>query len=184
MGQKVMNQKSITPKTVTINWCTDAALSEALTQLFVMNAHTQYISHSELQGSRAASPTQWRSDLTATLRAELSATLAQDPASANQLLATANIGDDIVGMALVSIDSNPDVATPYASLDDLIVHPEHRGNGIGQQLIAWVEQQLLARGIQRLFLESGAGNHDAHSFFHGLNFQTVSVVMMKELSHA
>lgn len=179
-----MNQKSITPKTVTINWCTDAALSEALTQLFVMNAHTQYISHSELQGSRAASPTQWRSDLAATLRQELNATLSLNPADANQLIATANIGDELVGMALVAIDSNPDVATPFASLDDLIVHPDHRGAGIGQQLIAWVEQQLLARGIQRLFLESGAGNHDAHRYFHGLNFQTVSVVMMKELSHA
>lgn len=179
-----MNQKSITTKTVTINWCTDAALSEALTQLFVMNAHTPYISHSELQGSRAASPTQWRSDLAATLRHELNATLSLNPADANQLIATANIGDQLVGMALVSIDSNPDVTTPFASLDDLIVHPDHRGAGIGQQLIAWVEQQLLARGIQRLFLESGAGNHHAHSFFQGLNFQPVSVVMMKELSHA
>lgn len=178
-----MNQKSITPKTVTINWCTDVALSEALTQFFVMHAHTQYISHSELQGSRAETPVRWRSDLATTLHKELKTTLAQDPASADHLVALANIDGAIAGMALISIGNRQDVATPYASLDDLIVHPDYRGAGIGRQLITWLEQQMLKRGIKRLFLESGVGNHDAHSFFEAQGFQPVSVVMMKELSH-
>jgi GNAT superfamily N-acetyltransferase len=178
-----MNQKSISPKTVTINWCTDVAQSEALTQFFVMHAHTQYISHSELQGARAETPTRWRSDLAANLHKEIKATLAQDPATADHLIALASIDGVVAGMALLSIGNNPDVATPYASLDDLIVHPDYRGAGIGRQLIAWLEQQMLARGITRLFLESGEGNHDAHRFFQAQGFRPVSVVMMKELHH-
>ncbi|MES2025709.1 MAG: GNAT family N-acetyltransferase [Pseudomonadota bacterium] len=177
-----MNQKSISPKTVTISWCTDAAKTEALTQLFVMNARAEYISHSELQGPRAETPTRWRGDLAATLREEFQATLAQDPSSADNLIAVANIDGVIAGMALISIGS-PDASTPYASLDDLIVHPDYRGAGLGHQLIVWVEQQMLARGIKRLFLESGVENHAAHRFFKTHGFQAVSVVMMKELGH-
>ncbi len=179
-----MNHKFNPTKTVAINWCTDAAQSEALTRFFVKHAHTQYISHSELQGSRAETPTRWRSDLATTLHEELKATLAQDPACADRLIALATIGGAIAGMALVSIGNKQDVATPYASLDDLIVHPDYRGAGIGRQFIAWLEQQMLKRGITRLFLESGEGNHDAHRFFEAQGFQPVSVVMMKELSHA
>ncbi|MNR90979.1 putative acetyltransferase [compost metagenome] len=179
-----MNHKFNPATTVTINWCTDVTYSEALTQLFVAHAHTQYISHSELQGSRAISPVLWRSDLASTVGAELRATLAQDPADADHLVAVARIDDAIAGMALLSIGQRQDIAVPYASLDDLIVHPDYRGAGVGRQLIAWLEQAMLARGISRLFLESGIGNHDAHRFFHDQGFQDVSVVMMKELSHA
>ncbi|MFJ7565635.1 GNAT family N-acetyltransferase [Herminiimonas sp. NPDC097707] len=177
-----MNQKSISPKIVTISWCTDVAKNEALTQLFVMNARTEYISHSELQGPRAETTTRWRSDLAATLREEFQTTLSQDPSSADSLIAVADIDGVIAGMALVSI-GNQDAAIPYASLDDVIVHPDYRGAGLGHQLIEWVEQQMLARGIKRLFLESGEANHDAHRFFKAHSFQTVSVVMMKELGN-
>ncbi|MEG1326528.1 MAG: GNAT family N-acetyltransferase, partial [Janthinobacterium sp.] len=69
----------------------------------------------------------------------------------------------------------------FAALDDLVLLPSVRGSGIGSQLVEWVASELRDHGIARLFLECGAHNLTAQTFFQGRGFKQVSVVMLREL---
>ena len=166
----------------TFSWCHDATLEDTLCQLYLDNVSPDYISHSELQGPRAESPGNWRADLPDVIRGEIRAALSHDWAHGDSsLLAVTTLDGAIVGMALVSIDTRQRATKSFAALDDLVLHPDARGQGIGTQLVEWVAQELRSHGIARLFLECGAHNLSAQQFFKGRSFQQVSVVMLREL---
>ena len=52
---------------------------------------------------------------------------------------------------------------------------------IPAQYLDWITRECKARGIARMFLESGHDNHRAHDFFERAGFAPVSVVMMKDI---
>ncbi|WP_051780726.1 GNAT family N-acetyltransferase [Janthinobacterium agaricidamnosum] len=164
----------------TFAWCNDAALEELLSQMYLDNVSADYISHSELQGPRADAPGRWRSDLADTIRAEVRAALSPDEPHA--LLATATVDNNIVGLAMVSLDTRRKASRAFAALDDIVLLPQLRGGGTGGQLVEWIAGQLRERGIARLFLECGINNLPAQGFFKSKGFQPVSVVMLRELS--
>ena len=164
-----------------LNWCHDPAQEAAIAALFMRQLSPRYISHSELQGARAVAPGEWRCDLPEVLRAELRETLAQPPATAASLVATAHAGDALAAIALVSIDEARRAARAFATLDDLVVDAPFQPAGVGGQLFDWVCAELRGRGIARLFLESGIDNQGAHRFFEARGCAPVSVTMLKEL---
>ena len=166
---------------LTMAWCHDPAQSPAILALFMGQLSPHYISHGELQSPRAIAPGQWSPQLADNMALQIEATLAAPKANAMQRIATAHQGDALVGIAFVSLDEEQRAPTPFAPLDDLVVSPAARGQGLGQALFGWVCAQLRAEGLQRLFLESGIGNHGAHRLFERLGCQPVSVTMMKEL---
>lgn len=49
-------------------------------------------------------------------------------------------------------------ARPLLNIHDLAVHPEHRGQGVGQALLTAVAQHAQARGCCKLTLEVLSGN--------------------------
>lgn len=166
---------------LTMAWCHDPAQSPAILALFMGQLSPHYISHGELQSPRAIAPGQWSPQLADNMALQIEATLAAPEANAMQRIATAHQGDTLVGVAFVALDEAQLAPTPFATLDDLVVSPAVRGQGLGEALFGWVCAQLQAEGVQRLFLESGIGNQGAHRLFERLGCQPVSVTMLKEL---
>ena len=157
----------------TVAWCGTLSRAAELAAFFARNVGPDYISHAELQGCRALSPTEWRPDLVEILRAEIDERLARGT------IAVAEEEGALLGLAFVTFADEAPV--PFAVVEDLIVAPETRGRGVGKAMLDWIATQARARGIRRLFLESGANNERAHGFFKREGFRPTSIVMMKEL---
>lgn len=165
------------------HWCRSAEKARQLAALFAANLSPEYISHSELQGPRAASPTQWNPDIAATLEREFVERVDQPldaPANGQTtLVAYAEKNGMTVGSFLVTFSRT--AVTPYAILEDMMVAPAERSHGAGAAFVDWIAAESARRGVKRLFLESGLHNEHAHHFFERVGFEKVSVVMMKEL---
>jgi GNAT superfamily N-acetyltransferase len=164
----------------TVAWCGTPSRAAELATFFARNVEADYISHAELQGGRALSPTEWRPNLIEILHTEIDARLATTPSGpTGQLIAVAEDGSALLALAFVTFADTAPV--PFAIVEDLIVAPETRGRGIGKAMLDWIAEEAQARGIRRLFLESGANNRRAHAFFEREGFHPTSVVMMREL---
>lgn len=167
---------------VRFEWCRDAAQARRLAKIFAGNITTSYISHSELQGFRAVSPTQWSDDIAQQLEADVVSRISNPldaPAGGQTTLAVALLVDAVeTGVFLVTFARNS--ARPFAILEDMVVLPAARSHGYGSQFLKWISQECAARGISRMFLESGIENDHAHHFFEREGFHKVSVVMMRE----
>ncbi|QEL55692.1 GNAT family N-acetyltransferase [Chromobacterium paludis] len=54
---------------------------------------------------------------------------------------------------------------PFAVLENIVVDPRHRGEGLGEALLKAAERRCLARDCSKIMLLSSAGREDAHRFF-------------------
>lgn len=166
-------------RSFTVAWCRDPAIADAAAALFAAEADPAYISHGELQSGRAVGLATWAQDLDARIRDAVRRAAAHAGEAAGLRFATVTEGGALVGFALVTLV--PEAPQPYAVLDDLLIASAHRGFGLGDRVLAWLAEECRARGIARLFLESGRMNHRAHAFFQRHGFQPTSVVMMRDL---
>jgi GNAT superfamily N-acetyltransferase len=165
---------------LSIAWCETPARASELADFFAGNVGPDYISHAELHGERALSPTEWRPDLREVLRAEIAPRLAAgSPGPDSQAIAVAEQGGVLLALAYVTFAASAPV--PFAIGEDLIVSPGTRSRGVGKAMLDWLADEARARGIRRLFLESGITNKRAHDFFEREGFRPTSVVMMKSL---
>lgn len=168
---------------VRFEWCRDAEQARRLARIFSANINTSYISHSELQGPRALSPTQWNANIAELLEADVVSRVTNPldaPAGGQTLLAVSLVVDGVeTGVFLVTFSRQ--APRPYAILEDMMVLPTARSHGYGSQFLDWVSGECRTRGIDRMFLESGIENDHAHHFFEREGFKKVSVVMMREL---
>ena len=167
--------------TLIFEWCRDVDLAETVATFFVAHADAAYISHSELQFGRATAVGAWSDELHAKVASEATAAIANTIAATTigPRLALALQDGTIAGLAFVSF--RPDAPTPFAVLDDIIVAPSSRGQGLGRAFLAWITEACRQGGMKRLFLESGGDNHGAHAFFARDGFVPTSVVMMRTL---
>jgi GNAT superfamily N-acetyltransferase len=168
---------------IRISWGSAVARASELADFFVANVGQEYISHSEMQGPRALSPTEWAPELPALLRHEIEPrlhdTATRAPAPTSRPVAVAEWNGAIVGLALVTFAGGAPI--PFAVIEDLVVGASYRSRGVGKAVMDWIAAEALARGIARLFLESGKDNHRAHEFFEREGFETCSIVMMRSL---
>lgn len=163
-----------------ISWCCDKSLTFQLTDFFIANVDTLYISHSELQDGRAQEISQWSPRLREVLIEEIEQFLRCAKSPPTELhLAIAKTNVDIVGFMCIEIAIHPNKG--YAILQDMIVKKDCRNRGIGKFMLLWLEEQLIKKGIRRIFLESGYQNEAAHKFFERQNFQHCSIIMLKNL---
>ncbi len=169
-----------------IGWLTDSLRTQEITGLFLGSVHPDYPSHSDIMEGRAEGPGHWASDV-ATIHArelaglDLSGGVFRDP---GVRLAIAELEGELLGFAAVAVvefDAGRSTPVRFARLDDIVVVPSARGGGLGAALIGWVEEELRAANVSRLFLESGIRNTAAHRFFVSHGFDTVSQNFMKEL---
>lgn len=165
-------------------WCRDENDAKRLAKLFAANITPSYVSHSELQGPRALAPGIWSPDIANVLEREILARVANPldapPGGVTALAAGLACGGQDVGVFLVTFSR--EAASPYCVLEDIVIEKNKRSRGFGARYLSWITDECRARGIARLFLESGHDNHHAHEFFAREGFAPVSVVMMKEIS--
>lgn len=169
-------------RVVRFDWCRDAQQARRLARIFSENITTDYISHSELQGFRAISSRQWSDDIARQLESDVLSRVTNPldaPPDGQTTLAVALVVDGVeTGVFLVTFARH--AARPFAVLEDMVVLPAARSHGYGSQFLDWISQECAARGIRRMFLESGIENDHAHHFFEREGFEKVSVVMMRE----
>jgi ribosomal protein S18 acetylase RimI-like enzyme len=70
---------------------------------------------------------------------------------------------------------------PAGVLHDLLVHPAHRGAGIGRALLAAALAALAARGAARVVLHAAEGNVAAQRLFAASGFRRTMVEMTREV---
>jgi GNAT superfamily N-acetyltransferase len=166
-----------------IFWCGDPQRAGELAAFFVANVQPTYISHSELQGDRALGPSEWRDGLPELLQREIEPRLHDNrggtPATTSRPVMVIEEEGVLVALALVTFAGGQPV--PFAVIEDLVVAGAGRGHGVGKEAMDWIAAEATARGIRRLFLESGKDNHRAHHFFEREGFEICSVVMMRSL---
>jgi GNAT superfamily N-acetyltransferase len=171
------------PERLRIDWCSDPRRAQELAEFFAQNVGPEYISHSELQGPRALSPDRWRDDLPGILRQEIAPRLAQTqrsiPRPTSQPILVAESDGAVVALSFVTFAGTAGV--PFAIVEDLIVAPSMRSQGIGKAVLDWIAAEARSRRIGRLFLESGIHNERAHHFFENEGFHPCSVVMIRSL---
>ena len=96
--------------------------------------------------------------LPADVRARLCDDLARHPLAVSFI---AWLGDQPVGLANCFEGYSTFKARPLLNVHDMVVHPAHRGRGIGQALLAACEAHARERGCCKLTLEVLSGNQRA-----------------------
>lgn len=166
-----------------IKWCDEPTRAQELAEFFASHVTPAYISHSELQGPRATSPSRWRERLPEIIRTELEPRLTRNQheigAGDRRPVVVTETDDGLAALSLVTFAASAPI--PFAVIEDLIVAPSERGKGIGTTVIEWIAAEARERRIRRLFLESGVHNESAHHFFERSGFKACSVVMLRSL---
>lgn len=164
------------------SWCTpeNAGEIDRLVELFIRNAQTNYISHSEVIEGRSATLDQWPADLRSRMRREFSSALSKpcnDQENCSRLCICRS-GEDIAGIAIVEFHPS----TRVVVIADILVDSPFRGRGAGESFMAWIEEESMKWGGRYIFLESGYSNVPAHRFFERLGYRPSSVVMHKKIT--
>src|SRR5690349_21042987 len=107
---------------LSIAWCDTPKRASELADFFAANVGSDYISHAELQGGRALSPTEWRPDRREILQAEIEPRLvAGVPGPDSKPIAIAEQDGALVALVYVTFAGGAPV--PFAIVEDLIVAP-------------------------------------------------------------
>lgn len=155
--------------------------AQALADIFMghIQAHTEYISHGEIQmgvgegvikdGVLVARPAadgreKWMKYINQHI---------QDDSFAEVWKAVSEDGS-IVGFCVADIEDDGDA--PFGMVCDVLVKEDYRGHGAGEALLNTAIAWLRSRGIKDIYLESGKNNHAAHSFFKKRGFTHVSEI--------
>ncbi|MDH7786827.1 N-acetylglutamate synthase-like GNAT family acetyltransferase [Ochrobactrum sp. 19YEA23] len=167
---------------VIFGWYDGQTDAKDVADFFSANVNPSYISHTDIQWGRASGVGQWSPDLRENIMeliGQISTGKSARPTSSGIRLVIAMKNATLVGIAFVSVRC--DAACPYAILEDLLISHNMRDRGIGSSMLNWVRDQCRAGGIRRMFLESNLDNTRAHTLFHRLGFQSLSVVMSCDL---
>jgi GNAT superfamily N-acetyltransferase len=80
-------------------------------------------------------------------------------------------GGKVVGaFALLVMDNIGHMGTPSGVVEDVIVHQQWRGNGIGRMMMEEAMALCAAKGCYKLALTSNKLRHNAHLFYETLGF--------------
>lgn len=156
-------------------WASTEAQIKQAAEFFLKHVEPDYISHGEVQSGRAQDFQTWSVNALDVLIEDFREALGD-----HALLAIASEGDEIVGIAFMSIFRNSRAC--FAVFEDVLTRPDSRSKGVATSLYQWIEKELITKGVTTIFLESGVKNSGAHHFLHGLGFETCSFVMSKKLS--
>lgn len=85
----------------------------------------------------------------------------------------ASTEDQPIGMANCLTSFSTFVARPRVNIHDLVVHPQHRGIGLGRRLIEAVCDEATNRGACQVTLEVRADNEHARSLYQRCGFRGI-----------
>ncbi len=87
----------------------------------------------------------------------------------------------VVGMVAIQLTVSTALGAPAAILEDLVVDPRHRGQGVGSSLLAGAIEQAEALGCKRITLLVDADNASAQRLYEGHGFRRSTMVAMRRL---
>jgi len=93
----------------------------------------------------------------------------------------ARLGGRPIGMVVVLFSISTALGGPVATLEDLVVHPDHRGNGTGVRLLSAALEVAAQRGCLRVSLLTDADNRRAQALYARVGFVASSMRPMRLL---
>jgi GNAT superfamily N-acetyltransferase len=91
----------------------------------------------------------------------------------------------IVGtFELLIMDNLAHMGAPSGVLEDIVVHRDWRGKGVGKQMVQFAMDRCRERGCYKLALSSNLKREAAHRFYDRLGFQRHGYSFVVELDHA
>lgn len=92
------------------------------------------------------------------------------------MVLVADDGDGVIGYAAVVWSYSIESGGPDALLDEIYVR--RRGAGVGRRLMERIFEEVRARGMRRIFLETEPSNERGRSFYRRLGFEVEDSVWM------
>jgi ribosomal protein S18 acetylase RimI-like enzyme len=94
--------------------------------------------------------------------------------------------DRVVGVVRLTIRERqpPFVPRRFATVEEIVVSAEHRGEGIGQRLMAEAEAWAANNGADEVWLDVWEFNESAIGFYASLGYETITLRMRKEVEPA
>ncbi|MCU0943299.1 MAG: GNAT family N-acetyltransferase [Hydrogenophaga sp.] len=80
-------------------------------------------------------------------------------------------GEVIGSYALLVMHNLAHMGTPAAVVEDVVVHPQHRSQGIGRQMMEHARTLAREAGCYKLALSSNQQRTRAHAFYESLGFE-------------
>lgn len=98
-------------------------------------------------------------------------------------MAVAACGGHIVGMATLTLKPIPSERTAY--VDDVVVHPAHRGAGVAGKLMGLLEDFAIQNEVDKIQLTSSDSRQAAIRLYGELGFKPKDTnVLVKELARS
>ncbi|WP_299099175.1 GNAT family N-acetyltransferase [uncultured Winogradskyella sp.] len=66
-------------------------------------------------------------------------------------------------------------------LDHVFIKPEHRGNGLGKQFMAWINNYVIEKGCNSVELNTYVQNNPSHKFYFNEGFEILGYHFLKKL---
>ena len=95
----------------------------------------------------------------------------------------AMLGESIVGtFALLIMDNLAHMGAPSGVLEDVVVHRDWWGKGVGKQMMQFAMNRCRERGCYKMALSSNFKREAAHRFYDDLGFQRHGYSFVVQLS--
>lgn len=83
--------------------------------------------------------------------------------------------------ALLVMHNLAHCGTPSAIVEDVVVSPQHQGQGIGRQMMTYARELARQAGCYKLVLSSNRKRERAHAFYESLGFQRHGLSFLLEI---
>lgn len=100
-----------------------------------------------------------------------------DPSRAR--IYVAREGGKVIAMAALHFTTSTAEGGRVAGLEDCVVHPDHRGKGVGEKLLGYVLDQARQEGALRVMLLTDGDNVTAQALYRKLGFAPSSMLAMR-----
>ena len=80
-------------------------------------------------------------------------------------------GEEVVGLTTCQEGFSTFRAAPRINIHDIVVHSDHRGQGIGKRLLSAVREDALQRGAYSVTLEVRVDNERARKLYQSFGFE-------------
>ncbi len=98
-----------------------------------------------------------------------------------QILLACDESAGVIGMVSAQLVISTAVGAPSAWIEDMVIAPSYRGQGLGKQLLAAAADWARQQGAQRLQLLADADNAPALGFYQHLGWQSTRLYAWKQL---
>ena len=96
----------------------------------------------------------------------------------------AEVGGRLVGFAALRLAPGLFYPEPHAEMTELYVEDACRRQGIGRELVKFVECMAVDIGAHELWLMTGLENHDAQEFYRSLGYDHQDLALSKEFERS